>query len=63
MRTNDAHLRNNLSLGFVNVARRNNVALGLLNVAYRWRGASLTIGRRYTPLYIRPKRHIAVMVK
>jgi len=63
MRTNDAHLRNNLMFTFVIVAWRKNVALGLPIVALRWRGASLTIGRWYRPLYIRQKRHIAVMVK
>ena len=49
---NDAHLRNNLMFTFVIVARRKNVALDLSIVAYRWRGASLTIGRLYKPLYI-----------
>jgi len=63
MRTNDAHLRNNLMFTFVIVAWRKNVASGLPIVALRWLGASLTMGRRYRPLYIRPKRHYAVVVK
>ena len=67
---NDAHLRNNLSLGFVNVAWRNNVARSLPDIALSfpivargWQGESFRIGSLHSPIYIRPKRHIAVMVK
>lgn len=60
---NDAHLRNNLSFTYVIVARRNNVMLDLSIVAYRWRGASLIMSFPHSPIYIRPKRHYAVMVK